>query len=165
MQVEEVEGTPPARRSGHTTFRVRHQLLVYGGWNSGATFDDLFIYDTQKNTWSEVETGAFGVPRWNHCAMAIEAVPHWQVVVFGGSVASTATDGSGSVRSQGDYSNDLMLLDTGRMRWSRLEGEGAPPRARADSCVVYDQEQKRLVFFGGFANRWFNDINVMNVAR
>ena len=193
-KIEEPQGTPPARRSGHTTFGVRHQLLVYGGWNSGATFDDLFVYDTTKNAWNEVETGAYGVPRWNHTAVAIEAVPHWQVrwrvycpcgihlllcftrvghvccwflvqvVVFGGSVSSEGRDGTGTVRSQGDYSNELLLLDTGRMRWSKLEGEGQAPRARADSCVVYDQEQKRLVFFGGFANRWFNDVNVMNVA-
>lgn len=31
--------------------------------------------------------------------------------------------------------------------------------------MVYDKEQKRLVVFGGFSNRWFNDVSVLNVAR
>ncbi len=84
--------------------------------------------------------------------------------MFGGSVSSDS-DGAKVVRSQGDYSNDLMLLDTGRMRWSKLEGEGVPPKPRADTAMVYDPEGKRLVVFGGFANRWYSDVHAMNVAR
>ena len=159
----EVTGTVPARRSGHTMFAVRSTLMVYGGWNSSECFDDLHTFDTASNVWSSVDSGAYGVPRWNHCGFAIEAVPNWQVVVFGGNVKKA--DGDPSGRSQGDYSNELLVLDTGRMRWSPLEGEGVPPKVRSDASMVYDKDQKRLVVFGGFSNRWFNDCSVLNVAR
>jgi dynein heavy chain, axonemal len=160
----EVHGTLPGRRSGHSLFAVRTNLMVYGGWNSSESFDDLFLFDTVTNVWSQVEGGSYGVPRWSHCGVAIEAVPNWQVVVFGGSVKKSEGDPA-SARSQGVYSNDLLLLDTGRMRWSPLEGDGASPSARADASMVYDREQKRLIVFGGFSGKWFNDCSVLNVAR
>lgn len=160
----EVQGTLPGRRSGQTMFAVRTTLMVYGGWNTAECFDDLWSFDTTTLVWSQVETGSYGVPRWNHCGFAIEAVPNWQVVVFGGSVKRSDSEVSTN-RVQGDFSNELLLLDTGRMRWSPLEGEGAPPKVRADAAMVYDKEQKRVVIFGGYANRWYNDVSVLNVAR
>lgn len=49
------------------------------------------MLDTDAMCWSEVGTG-LGPARWNHCAVAVEALPAWKIFVFGGS-ASDGGDG------------------------------------------------------------------------
>ena len=80
-------GKPPAPRSGHSISAVEHNIFLYGGWNSQHQFNDLWILDTSPedgvHLWSHA--GVHGPPRWNHCTIAIEAIPHHKLFVFGGN--------------------------------------------------------------------------------
>jgi dynein heavy chain len=50
------------------------------------------LLDTATLTWTEVGSG-FGIPRWNHCACSVEAIPHWKVFIFGGSSGDLVQSG------------------------------------------------------------------------
>ena len=154
----DVQGNPPERRSGHIAVPVKQLMLVSGGWSRGTRFNDLHTFDTATLTWSEVEGGKISPPRWMHSAMSVVAVPSWQVFVFGGCAGNDE-----SFRSQGEFTNDAMVLDTGRMRWSPLEVLEAPPR-RSEAAMSFDEPNKRIIVHGGWANQWYGDVHVLDVA-
>jgi dynein heavy chain, axonemal len=152
-------GKNPEARSGHTSCVVGKQIFLFGGWNSHVQFNDLYIFDTPTLTWGETNI-AFGLPRWNHCACAVEAIPNWKLFVFGGCVGNLTERKA----AQGTFVNDIAVLDTGSMIWSYPETTGNPPLARADSVLSYDSKGSRLLLFGGWANRWFDDIHSLDVG-
>jgi len=154
----EVQGEPPAKRSGHAAVTVKQLMLVSGGWSRGTRFNDLHSFDTETLTWTHVESGTVDPPRWMHSAMSVVAVPSWQVFVFGGCSGDDE-----SFRSQGQFMNDAWVLDTGRMRWSQLEVENAPA-PRSEAAMSFDETNKRILVHGGWANQWFNDVHVLDVA-
>ena len=176
-------GFVPEARSGHSLVAVQHQLVLAGGWNAMTQFDDLHIFDTQALKWTRIETASgperWGSPRWNHTAVAVVAVPHWKMFVFGGnngelpplaeggaSSSSSSTNASSSSGSnpQGSYRSDLLVYETGSQGWSRPTAVGTLPAPRADTQMAYDAESGHLVLFGGWASHWFGEVHVCRVA-
>ncbi|CAM9266952.1 unnamed protein product [Chrysoparadoxa australica] len=159
----DASGEIPEPRSGHQTVVVKENLLMCGGWNSVQQLDDLFVLDSQTWTWTKAESGSgpeWGPPRWNHAAVAIKAMPHWKVFVFGGNSGNLADSGS----PQGEYLNDLCVLDTGTNTWSKPIVTGEVPAPRADTQVIFDAENSRLLLFGGWADKWFGELCVCSVG-
>jgi dynein heavy chain len=167
-----ITGAVPEARSGHSATPCDRLMLVFGGWSSTQQFNDLHVFDTDKLLWTNVAEAKFGPFRWNHAALCVPAVPNWQLFVFGGSGAASpeAGDESKSNKDKGSYLSDIMVLDSGNMRWTDLtaqataKGPTASPKPRADSSLVYDGQNKRIITFGGWANRWFNDAWALPVA-
>jgi hypothetical protein len=60
------------------------------------------MFDTLTHTWSEVAAG-FGLPRWNHAACAVEAIPNWKVFVFGGSSGDLSQSAPSTPSMQGAF--------------------------------------------------------------
>lgn len=44
-----------------------------------------------------------------------------------------------------------------------LKGDEAP-HPRSDSDLVYDAKGSRIFLFGGWANRWFDDLYILDVG-
>ncbi|GLD91666.1 hypothetical protein PINS_up000199 [Pythium insidiosum] len=153
------EGDKPEPRSGHQTCLVQRQLVVIGGWNSLKQFQDVFICDLDTRTWRQLEA-PLPAPMWNHTCVAVPAVPHWKVFLFGGNSGDLADSGA----AQGAYLNSVLVLETGSMTWSTPPVRGELPTPRADTMMVFDDEANHMLFFGGWANRWFNDLHVLNVS-
>lgn len=173
-------GCVPEARSGHSLVAVQHQLVLAGGWNAMTQFDDLHIFDTFSVTWTHVETASgperWGSPRWNHTAVAVVAVPHWKMFVFGGnngelppltnsaaSLSSTVANGSSGPSSQGAFRSDLVVYETGTQGWSHPLAVGTLPAPRADTQMAYDAESGHLVLFGGWASHWLGEVHVCRV--
>lgn len=134
------KGKPPEKRAGHQACAVDDLMLVCGGWNSVAQFNDLHVFDSTVNSWTLVEGThmATTLPRWNHACCAVLAIPHAKVFVFGGVVGE-----ANNYNAQGNYMNDLSVLDTGEMTWSVPEIEGMPPCGRSDTTLAYDDKGDR----------------------
>lgn len=46
----------PPLRQGHSIVSMSNTLLIFGGLDSdGQALDDLWLYDTERNAWAEVE--------------------------------------------------------------------------------------------------------------
>jgi dynein heavy chain len=81
-----MENAPPEGRGGHSLFANENKLYVYGGWNSEMQYNNLCVFDLEKNEWSDPDI--FNeIPRWNHSSVLIEAIPTWKFFVFGGEQA------------------------------------------------------------------------------
>jgi dynein heavy chain len=153
------EGEKPEPRSGHQTCLVNDQLYVIGGWNSLKQFNDVFVCDLKTNTWRQLDI-KLPVPIWNHTCVSVKAVPHWKIFMFGGNSGDLAESGT----AQGTYLNSVSVLDTGSMQWISPAVKGEAPIPRADTAMIYDGASNRMIFFGGWANRWFNDLFVLQAS-
>ena len=127
-------------------------------------FDDVHILDLAEQEWKRPNgVTAEGLPaswpaldgsRWNHAAVAIESVPSYRMFVYGGQ------------KSEFSYSDQVSILDTGKMAWGSghyAAGSGNPG-AREDCSVAYDAKSCNIIFFGGWKQGWLDDLWCLNVA-
>jgi dynein heavy chain len=152
-------GDAPESRSGHQSVVVKKNIYVSGGWNSMKQFGDLHIFDTEAKAWSNPGV-QWDVPRWNHAACVVQAVPNWKIFVFGGN----SGDLTESQFPVGEYCNDACVFDTGSNMWSGFKVEGEVPGPRSDSSMVFDRPSNRMLVFGGWANKWYDDVHVLSVG-
>ena len=154
-------GKAPTPRSGHSCTVVGDsKLFVFGGWNKSRQFSDLNIYDTETNRWSNPNCN-FGPSRWNHASIAVESIPDAKLFVFGGSVGAPSSNDA----LDGEFNNDLLILDTGpKKRWKVPSMGGPSPPERSLSPMAFDSKGSRLIFFGGWANHWLDDIYCVDVG-
>ena len=166
-----VTGEPPPPRSGHSAVACKSAMLVFGGWSTTAEFNDLWSFNTEKLAWSAVESGRFGPNRWNHAAVSVVAVPFWQVFIYGGS--GSGGEDARADKDKGSYLGDMLILNTGTMTIRDVANPeagsygpigGVAPKPRADAAMVYDATSKRLVVFGGWANKWNNEAHALSVT-
>lgn len=162
--VVETTGEKPEERSGHRAVSVQDKLYVMGGWNAMMQFDDMFILDTATCVWSQPASAcgpeSWGPPRWNFSAVSIFAVPYYKIFVFGGN-SGDLEDG----KPQGTYLNDVQVLEClpEDPSWTHPDTVGTLPSPRADTEAVYFEDSGKLVIFGGWANRWYGDLQTCKV--
>lgn len=157
----EAKGTVPEARGGHVAGQLPNglRLFVHGGWSSVSQFNKMFIYDIEKNSWSEVNVN-FDSPRWNHSAVVVPALPLPKLFIFGGS---TGFFEEGAPRNFGSLTNIVMYfdildnMDNIKLKRLALEGDTAP-KARENSSLIYDQVEHRLVVHGGWSNGFNCDL-------
>eukprot|EP01035_Chromulina_nebulosa_P018310 gene18310-23996_t len=155
------KGEIPEARSGHQAVSIHENLYVIGGWNSMEQFSNVYILNTTDNVWTKPALqGDFGPPRWNFSAVSVFAVPYWKIFVFGGNSGNLNED----VNPQGEYLNDVCVLETGSKTWTRPNVLGTIPTPRGETPAVYESKGSRLITFGGWANRWFGDLFICKVG-
>lgn len=143
-----VSGTPTPPLRAHTTTLIGSNVYVFGGCDSKACFNDLYVLDADAFYWSHpYVVGEVPVPLR---AMTCTAVGK-KLVVFGG--------GDGPA-----YFNDIYVLDTANFRWSRprVIGDRVPSKRRAHTACLY--KNGLYVFGGGDGVRALNDIWRLDVS-
>ncbi|KAH6692609.1 hypothetical protein F5X68DRAFT_129402 [Plectosphaerella plurivora] len=143
-----VSGAPHTSLRAHTTTLVGNNIYVFGGCDSRACFNELYVFDADAFYWSRpYVVGDVPVPLR---AMTCTAV-NKKLIVFGG--------GDGPA-----YYNDVYVLDTTNFRWSRprIVGDRVPSKRRAHTACLY--KNGIYVFGGGDGVRALNDIWRLDVS-
>ncbi|KAI0423482.1 galactose oxidase [Xylaria sp. FL1042] len=143
-----VSGAPHKPVRAHTTTLVGNNVYVFGGCDSRACFNDLYVLDADSFHWSMPQViGDVPIPLR---AMTCTAVGK-KLVIFGG--------GDGPA-----YYNDVYVLDTTNFRWHkpRIIGEQVPSARRAHTACLY--KNGIYVFGGGDGVRALNDIWRLDVS-
>jgi N-acetylneuraminic acid mutarotase len=132
--------TPPTRRDHTAVYdTVSKQMFVFGGYNPGLQ-NDLWAYQTQTNTWTQLSSGPSG-RAWH---TAIWDPVNYQMLVFGG------WDGSDR--------NDLWSFRP-QSGWGQLLPSGTRPGARSHAVAVWDPLEQQMLLFGGEGSSTrFNDL-------
>ncbi|XP_064621079.1 uncharacterized protein LOC135483936 [Lineus longissimus] len=99
-----------------------------------------------KVTWSRVDCEPSFPPRDCHAACSVDG----RMFVFGG-VMITGDDDCAE-------SNDLLMLEIGTGKWTKVDGSGKVPPPR--SAATFDLVGDKLYLFGGLSqySGWFQDI-------
>ncbi|KAK4202206.1 hypothetical protein QBC40DRAFT_276734 [Triangularia verruculosa] len=145
-------GAPHTALRAHTTTLVGSNVFVFGGCDSRACFNELYVLDADAFYWSTPHVvGDVPVPLR---AMTCTTVGK-KLVIFGG--------GDGPA-----YYNDVYVLDTVNYRWSKPKIMGSdqpgrvPSKRRAHTACLY--KSGIYVFGGGDGERALNDIWRLDVS-
>lgn len=142
---------PPCR--AHTATLVDRKLIVFGGGEGPAYYNDVYILDTATRRWIHPlypEGSALPPPRRAHTSVLYKN----KLWIFGGGNGSTAL-------------NDVWTLDVGgpveRMRWEQIETIGTAPTARGYHTA--NLIGNVMVVVGGSDGReCFSDIWCLNLG-
>jgi len=137
-------------------------MYSYGGWNGDSQFTNLIYFDLRTCEWWDNDIFN-GVARWNHAAVMVEAIPSWKYFIFGGE----STDfGEAQPRTFGACVNTSCFMDLEGLKWQDIQPEDDErPPAREYAAMTYDDNNRRLVVFGGWHNGWLNDLYTLDVSK
>ncbi|KAM4614462.1 kelch domain-containing protein 4 [Discoglossus pictus] len=120
-------------------------------------YNELYIYNIKKNTWSKLDTPS---PPPRRCAHQAVAVPQagGQLWIFGGEFASPNGE-------QFYHYKDLWVLHLATKTWEQIKATGGPS-GRSGHRMVYSKRQ--LIVFGGFHEStrdyiYYNDVYTFNL--
>jgi len=134
-------GTAPPARYIHSVNITGDNLYIFGGINSGTTYNDTWKFDLTNNTWSQLSTTGTA-PSSRRSSDSI--IYNNNLYIFGG-VNSSA------------YLNDVWELNLSTLAWKELhDGVGTAPAARVEFKVVL-YNAKLYLFAGNDASTTFSD--------
>jgi N-acetylneuraminic acid mutarotase len=131
----EEEEPPPAGPSAGGRIAAVYEPLT----GKVVAFDgSTWAYDPGADMWRNLKPkGDRPSPRLGSC-MAYDWV-NGKAILFGGTDMVT-------------WFNDTWVYDPVANSWTQMEATGEVPPGRSDYSMVYDEESKRLILFGGVAN-------------
>jgi hypothetical protein len=159
---------------------VDGRLFIFGGQEpqTGVCFNDVVVYDPALGAWHRAAiTGGSPPPRHSHTACVFQKT---RVLVYGGAWCvppppcnltragedHTIVSAAGWVRrSETGPSNEVWVLDTETLQWSRPTVKGQSPAAREMHAAVH-VEGVGLVIHGGRADGGAvaSDVHVLNTG-
>lgn len=154
-----VKGDKVPSFSRHTSCLVGSKVYIFGGFDGHGTNFDLATFDPYARSWSNVskaaQKGSIPPSRTNHASAAVGK----NMYIFGGN----------NNNEEGKYQvlDDLNMLDTVTMTWSRPKTTGTAPCARSGHTLT-SIGKKLYLFGGGVWNEregWvhkFNDLYILD---
>jgi len=137
-------------------------LIIYGGWSNFSQFSDIQAFNLETLEWVNPDI-TLEIPRWYHSSFFAKAIPSWKFFVFGGS---TGQFSEGESRTASQFSDSIFYMDCPSVRniqTKAIEITGEKPSGRENASLFWDQQESRLVLFGGWANTWLNDAWALKV--
>ncbi|KAF2835873.1 galactose oxidase [Patellaria atrata CBS 101060] len=146
LKVSETVVEPPSPRGSSTLIGSPsndNELFLFGGeYYNGALasfYNDLFIYNINRDEWKLVTSPNSPLPRSGHAWC--RGGNAGGVYLFGGEFSSP---------KQGTFYhyNDFWRLEPSSHEWTRLESKGKGPPARSGHRMTYFKNY--IILFGGF---------------
>lgn len=131
-QVATATGNLPRARHAMAYDSALNRMVLFGGTDF-STYNDTWVLN--GNTWSRLNTTGTSPPAREGHAMVYDSQLQ-RVVLFGGY------DGNNT------RLNDTWVLNGST--WSQLATTGVSPPAREGHAMVYDNQLRRVVLFGGY---------------
>ncbi len=141
-------GGPPAIRYGvgYTWDPKARDLVTFAGFTFQGRFDDVWRFNDQAVTWTDVSPGNGPIERCLHAA-CYDAINH-RMIMYGGQ--------------NGGPLGDIWALDLDTDTWTELTPASNPP-GRYFATLVYDAGNHRATLFGGQTPSNANDAWVFDL--
>ncbi|KAH9857949.1 hypothetical protein C2E23DRAFT_864957 [Lenzites betulinus] len=138
--VEPVEGSPrPPKRTSHVCVTYGEKIILFGGTDCQYHYNDTWAFDTNTNTWSELNCiGFIPSPREGHSAAMVDDV----IYVFGGR----GVDGKDL--------GDLGAFKISNQRWYMFQKMGPAPSPRSGHAMA--SMGSRVFVLGGLGGESLN---------
>ncbi|KAK9872927.1 hypothetical protein WA026_020279 [Henosepilachna vigintioctopunctata] len=156
-------GTYPSPKACSSLVYYNNQLVLYGGWSyppsyplyqSWHLFDELHIYDINKNHWKSITTGYPPPPVAGH---SVSIIDKW-MIVFGGLAKNDSF-------LEGEKTNDVWRLDLEDWIWNKPEIDGKKPESRfGQTQVILDNKNIFIIGGSGGSNANYGDAWVLNMS-
>ncbi|KAM0915968.1 hypothetical protein ACQ4PT_010484 [Festuca glaucescens] len=144
-------GQRPGTRDSHGAALIGHRMMVFGGTNGSKKVNDLHVLDLRTKEWSRPPCkGTQPSPRESHTVTT--AAGGDRLVVFGGS-------GEG----EGNYLNDVHVLDVPTMTWTSPEVSGDVVPAPRDSHGAVAVGNRLFVYGGDCGDCYHGEVDVLDM--
>jgi hypothetical protein len=131
--------TPAARElAGAAYVPGARKIYLFGGKSQSAVYNDLWVFDLNTAAWTLQPTT--NPPEKQSGAVFVYDPDFNIIILFGGSGASGARDGS------------VMCLDLGTMSWEYIGTDGATPTGCQTFSAAFSMKLKRLFVLCGCEN-------------
>ncbi|XP_055953761.1 F-box only protein 42-like isoform X2 [Argiope bruennichi] len=156
-------GTYPPPKACATLVSHSDNLVLFGGWTHTApyplhqvwrVFNQIHIYNTTTNRWTQVTTASSCPPMAGHSATV-----HGDVMVVFGGVQKQICDGPFV------STNDVWTLDLKSYKWQKQVTSNDPPPARyGHSQIPIDKDHLLIVGGCGGPNMLYSDIWLLKMV-
>ncbi|MEO6295163.1 MAG: kelch repeat-containing protein [Candidatus Limnocylindria bacterium] len=126
--------TGPAAREDHTwtVGGDGRSAYLFGGRDGATVFGDLWAFDLETDTWTELNPGPGPAARFGHEAVWVDDIG---LVVFAGQAGPT-------------FFNDLWAFEPTAGSWARLPSSGAVPVSRYGTCAAVSPDGRLWISHG-----------------
>ncbi|CEJ05146.1 hypothetical protein RMCBS344292_19094 [Rhizopus microsporus] len=123
--LDNVQGTPPSRRYGHTATKWKDSVIIVGGCTDNQEYcNDVYIFNLTTQTWHQPTTVGTINNRHLHSAVVFEN----KLIVFGGFSKTTDCNMCTYVL------DEMCILDLNTMTWTTHYN--MPPRYNHSATLV-----------------------------
>jgi hypothetical protein len=139
---------PSARAYASAVFDpVDRKLVIFGGQAGSARLDDIWEFDLDAHTWTDITPGAGSAPAPRRTPVSVYDPAGHRMITWSGQ-------GIGN-----GFFNDVWEFDLAANVWSQFAPTGGPPNIRYGAAGVFDPVAGDLVTFAGFTNQGrFDDV-------
>ncbi|WRT67837.1 uncharacterized protein IL334_004811 [Kwoniella shivajii] len=134
----------PMRRIYHSDSSANGKVYISGGMKddgSGATFSEVYIYDSSTTTFSSLPSLPIGL--YHHSSMLL---PNGTLLALGGAYTSPVTGGAALQSYSTIYSLDT---SSSSPTWTAIHTSGNVPEGRRGASVVLNDDGNKAFLFGG----------------
>jgi N-acetylneuraminic acid mutarotase len=144
----------PCKRLGHSLTSIGTNLFLFGGMDNNNTFNDLFIFNTITNSWSEPETtGTKPSKRCGHSATLIKN----KIYIFGGADLNL---------NPPETMNDMYCLNIDLMEWTKVLIYDSKCRLNLAMIDYIVDDKDGLLLFGGLDfDGVYNDLVLLELLK
>lgn len=131
------------------------KVVMHGGWNGEEVLNDTWIFNTESFSWMQPKTAGFGpTARYGH---TMTLTQDGRLLIVGGCSIDETT-------GVPKYNDDIRLLDTDTMVWSRPRIGGHIPTGRYGHSSTL-MENGMLVVYGGWGKGGCQSRDLINDSR
>lgn len=130
----QLEATGPSAREDHTwtVGGDGRTAFLFGGRDGASVRDDLWAYDLDADSWSELSPGDGPAARFGHEATWVDGIG---LVIFAGQAGA-------------NFFNDLWAYDPDASDWRELPATGDLPVARYGTCAAMGPDGRLWISHG-----------------
>lgn len=132
---------------------LNHRMLVFGGFTSGGTVNDLWSLDLHTNSWSEIPNNSFQFPAARHTHICMFDSSANRILMWSGQGAALY--------------NDVWAFNMTDSTWEELFPDGNVPGAplkRYGVATSFDPINNNIITFAGFTTSGrFDDTWIFNI--
>jgi len=126
---------------------VDRKMVIFGGQTGSARLNDIWEFDIDANTWTDITPGAGSAPALRRTPVSVYDPVGHRMITWSGQGA-----GNG-------FFNDVWEFDLTANAWSEFAPAGGPPNIRYGAAGAFDPVAGDLVTFAGFTNQGrFDDV-------
>jgi hypothetical protein len=154
VQLTPSAGAMPAPREHAASIYdpVGHRMIVVGGTTAAGDVNDVWAFDLDRHTWTEITPPSGPAPAGRFTHNAVYDHAGRRMLVWSG-------------QASGAFLNDVWAFDLDAHTWSQFTPPGPLPNIRYGTAAVFDPIARRLVTFAGFTDQGrFDDTWQFDVA-